>query len=283
MEGYAITTRACSAGRAVASSPPGSNELHALGHLAGIYGSAASTIRDMQALATTASAPDDIWIGDWNGNESVFGRPYVSDALWTNHQRLHQYRGGAPRDLGRRHDRRRLELRRRRRRRLRARRPPVHGAAVPLRRPGAVRRRLGERHPTGSRRSAGRSAPSSNPSSSRCTPAAAGRAGAGLRRAADTASSCRCSRPSPPRSRQSFAAPLTIHIAAAPTAVAPMTSSDGSDLAARCRRSSAGRCQTRSRAGYTRNPDGSVRHPDDRGRLLRAPPGDDAPAGARRA
>ena len=27
-------------------------------------------------------------------SESVFGDPYVSDALWTNHQRIHQYRGG---------------------------------------------------------------------------------------------------------------------------------------------------------------------------------------------
>ena len=51
------------------------DELHALGYLAGVYGSAASTIRDLQALAATASSPDDIWIGDWNGVESVFGRP----------------------------------------------------------------------------------------------------------------------------------------------------------------------------------------------------------------
>ena len=69
------------------------NELHALGDLAGVYGSAGSTIRDLQALAATGSSPDDVWIADWNGNESVFGNPYVSDTLWTNHQRLHQYRG----------------------------------------------------------------------------------------------------------------------------------------------------------------------------------------------
>ncbi len=69
-------------------------ELHALGHLSGVYGSAASTIRDLQPLAATAASPDDIWIADWNGVESVFGSPYVSDTLWTNHQRLHQYQGG---------------------------------------------------------------------------------------------------------------------------------------------------------------------------------------------
>ena len=42
----------------------------------------------------TGDRPDDVWIADWNGNESVFGDPYVSDALWTNHQRIHQYQGG---------------------------------------------------------------------------------------------------------------------------------------------------------------------------------------------
>ena len=70
------------------------DELHALGYLAGVYGSAASTIRDLQALAATTSSPDDVWIGDWNNQESVFGSPYVSDTLWTNHQRIHQFRGG---------------------------------------------------------------------------------------------------------------------------------------------------------------------------------------------
>ena len=50
--------------------------------------------RDMQALADTPASPDSLWIANWNGNESVFGDPYVSDTLWTNHQRIHQYRGG---------------------------------------------------------------------------------------------------------------------------------------------------------------------------------------------
>ena len=69
-------------------------QLRARGYVSGVYGSAASTARDMQALAGTPSSPDDLWIANWNGTESVFGDPYVSDALWTNHQRIHQYRGG---------------------------------------------------------------------------------------------------------------------------------------------------------------------------------------------
>jgi len=92
LEAYALNDPACT--QAVQTFVTAwVNELHALGHLAGVYGSAASTIRDLQVLATTASSPDDVWIADWNGDESVFGNPYVSDSLWTSHQRLHQYRG----------------------------------------------------------------------------------------------------------------------------------------------------------------------------------------------
>ena len=94
MEGYALNDPRLHRRRAGASSRAWVDELHALGYLAGVYGSAASTIRDLQALAATGSAPDDVWIADWNGQETVFGNPYVSDTLWTNHQRLHQYRGG---------------------------------------------------------------------------------------------------------------------------------------------------------------------------------------------
>jgi len=93
MEGYAINDPACTAA-VQAFVAAWVDELHALGHLAGVYGSANSTMRDLQPLAATGSAPDDVWIADWNGNESVFGNPYVSDTLWTNHQRLHQFRGG---------------------------------------------------------------------------------------------------------------------------------------------------------------------------------------------
>jgi len=93
MEAYALHDATCT--QAVqAFVGAWTTELHALGYLAGVYGSAASTIRDLQPLAGTASSPDDVWIADWNGVESVFGNPYVSDTLWTNHQRLHQYQGG---------------------------------------------------------------------------------------------------------------------------------------------------------------------------------------------
>ncbi len=66
-------------------------ELHARGFVPGVYGSAASTIRDVSQLQTV---PDLVWIANWNGVQSVFGDPNVSDELWSNHQRIHQYKGG---------------------------------------------------------------------------------------------------------------------------------------------------------------------------------------------
>lgn len=92
MEAYSLNDAACT--QAVLTFISAwVTELHAQGFLAGVYGSAASTIHDLQALTTTGSAPDDVWIADWNGIETVLGDPYVSDAAWPNHQRIHQYQG----------------------------------------------------------------------------------------------------------------------------------------------------------------------------------------------
>ena len=89
MEGYSTTNAACS--RAVQAFVGAWNtELRAQGHAAGVYGSAASTIRDLEST----SSPDDVWIADWNGVAGVFGNKYVPDSLWPNHQRIHQYKGG---------------------------------------------------------------------------------------------------------------------------------------------------------------------------------------------
>jgi hypothetical protein len=90
LEGYALHDAACT--RAVQSFVTAwDDQLHAQGFVAGVYGSAATTIRDVAALP---ELPDTVWIADWNGVESVYGDPYVSDELWTNHQRIHQYKGG---------------------------------------------------------------------------------------------------------------------------------------------------------------------------------------------
>ena len=90
MEGYATKNPTCT--QTVQEFLEGwVNQLHALGYVAGVYGSAASTIRDLQAISPL---PDDVWIANWNGQASVFGDQYVSDSLWADHQRVHQYKGG---------------------------------------------------------------------------------------------------------------------------------------------------------------------------------------------
>jgi hypothetical protein len=91
MEGYSGNNTACT--KSVQSFVTGwVTELRANSFVPGVYGSAASTIRDVSALGS--SMPDVIWIANWNGVEGVFGDPYVSDTLWPNHQRVHQYKGG---------------------------------------------------------------------------------------------------------------------------------------------------------------------------------------------
>ena len=91
MEGYKGNDATCT--KAVQSFVSAwHSELHAQGYVSGVYGSAASTMRDVAALGS--AKPDNAWIANWNGVEDVFGDPYVSDALWPNHQRVHQYKGG---------------------------------------------------------------------------------------------------------------------------------------------------------------------------------------------
>jgi hypothetical protein len=91
LEGYATNNASCTK-VAQAFATGWDNELRVRGFVAGIYGSAASTIRDISSLGI--SIPDDAWIADWNGDAGVFGDPHVSDSLWTNHQRIHQFKGG---------------------------------------------------------------------------------------------------------------------------------------------------------------------------------------------
>lgn len=91
MEGYKLGNAACT-GAVQAFVGAWTNELHGRGLVAGLYGSAASTIRDASAIFS--GLPDLVWIANWNGSQSVFGDPYVPDSAWANHQRIHQYKGG---------------------------------------------------------------------------------------------------------------------------------------------------------------------------------------------
>ncbi len=94
MEGYKTNSPACT--KAVQSFLAGwVAQLRSRGYLAGVYGSAASTIRDLiPSAGNPATGPDAVWIADWNGQTGVFGDPYVADTYWPSHQRIHQYKGG---------------------------------------------------------------------------------------------------------------------------------------------------------------------------------------------
>jgi hypothetical protein len=69
------------------------NQLHGAGYLSGVYSSASSAITDLvKQQGTGYQEPDDIWIGDWNNNQST-SDPYVPSGYWSSHARLHQYSG----------------------------------------------------------------------------------------------------------------------------------------------------------------------------------------------
>jgi hypothetical protein len=91
MEGY---TRGSSSSVVRAFLAGWTNALHASGYRSGVYSSGASGIVDLVAAAdTTYKEPDDIWVANWNGKATTTD-PYLPASLWTDHQRVHQYRGG---------------------------------------------------------------------------------------------------------------------------------------------------------------------------------------------
>jgi Domain of unknown function (DUF1906) len=73
--------------------------LNARGYRAGFYSSLCSGILDEAAATGNASLTplNAIWIAAWNDTPNIFGfgAPCaLSDSLWINHQRVHQYAGG---------------------------------------------------------------------------------------------------------------------------------------------------------------------------------------------
>jgi hypothetical protein len=93
MEAYNNTISSCK--QAVLSFLDGwTRGLHSANYVSGVYSSAASGIAD---LATEAgnhgyASPDDIWFADWTGKPALTD-PFVPGNDWTDHQRVHQYRG----------------------------------------------------------------------------------------------------------------------------------------------------------------------------------------------
>ena len=69
--------------------------LHAEGYKSGLYSSGSAAIKavDEARIAKRAgfTLPDHMWIAWTNKVANTDGGPYLSDAGWNNHQRIHQY------------------------------------------------------------------------------------------------------------------------------------------------------------------------------------------------
>jgi hypothetical protein len=92
MEAYTRTSSATTAVLTFLSSWTG--QLHTLGYVSGVYSSSASGIADLgRAIGGSYTLPDHVWAANWNGQQNTLD-PYLPSTAWTNHQRIHQYRGG---------------------------------------------------------------------------------------------------------------------------------------------------------------------------------------------
>ena len=111
MEGYSLGERGVHEGRAVVRRRVGERAARARLRRRRLRQRRVDDPR--RRRARTPALPDAGWIANWNGVESVFGDPYVSDSVWANHQRVHQYKGGHKETWGGVDDQHRLELRRR--------------------------------------------------------------------------------------------------------------------------------------------------------------------------
>jgi hypothetical protein len=74
-------------------------QLNTRGYLAGMYSSLCSGILDAAAVVgTPGKVPlNAVWIAAWNNTPNIygFGSPCaLSDSVWNNHARVHQYVGG---------------------------------------------------------------------------------------------------------------------------------------------------------------------------------------------
>ena len=92
MESYSRTSSATAA--TLAFLEAWTNKLHELGYVSGVYSSSASGIADLgDQVGSGYQLPDHLWIANWNGSTST-ADPAVPSTAWTQHQRIHQYRGG---------------------------------------------------------------------------------------------------------------------------------------------------------------------------------------------
>jgi Rv2525c-like, glycoside hydrolase-like domain len=98
MESYSPTSSATAA--TLAFLEAWTKQLHSLGYVSGVYSSSASGIADLADQAGSGyELPDHLWIANWNGAQST-SDPVVPSNVWSQHQRIHQYRGGHDESYG---------------------------------------------------------------------------------------------------------------------------------------------------------------------------------------
>jgi hypothetical protein len=92
MESYTRTSSASAA--TLAFLEAWTEKLHSLGYVSGVYSSSASGIADLAGqLGSGYNLPDHLWFANWNGQANATDS-YVPASGWSQHQRIHQYRGG---------------------------------------------------------------------------------------------------------------------------------------------------------------------------------------------
>jgi hypothetical protein len=98
MESYTRTSSATAA--TLAFLEAWTEKLHSLGYVSGVYSSSASGIADLAGqLGSGYVLPDNLWFANWNGQANT-SDPYVPASGWSQHQRIHQYRGGHDESYG---------------------------------------------------------------------------------------------------------------------------------------------------------------------------------------
>jgi hypothetical protein len=74
-------------------------QLHAEGYKSGVYSSSSSGVADLVASSGQDAMPDVIWDALWNGAANT-ADPAIPAADWADHQRVHQFNGGADETYG---------------------------------------------------------------------------------------------------------------------------------------------------------------------------------------
>ncbi|MER5349127.1 DUF1906 domain-containing protein [Kitasatospora sp. NPDC002551] len=101
IEAYPLRDPAC--GQAVVDFTVGwTQALHAAGYRSGFYSSLDSGIADLAAAARAGSSPlpDTLWYARWDGHADTAGGGPLTAELWSEHQRIHQYRGNVEETYG---------------------------------------------------------------------------------------------------------------------------------------------------------------------------------------